>query len=81
MAFAMLASESEDLVLASAAVLDQLMSSYLGVGSMAPMSLVAFFHPAAWCRPFFGRSAVVKDFPAESSIASKIPWKAVSGDR
>ena len=46
----MLASEeSEDLVLASAAVLDQLMSSYLGCGgSMAPMALVAFFHPAAW---------------------------------
>ena len=52
MAFAVLASESEDLVLASAAVLDQLMSSYLGcVGSMAPLALVAFFHPAAWCRP------------------------------
>ncbi|CAL1136349.1 unnamed protein product [Cladocopium goreaui] len=54
MAFAVLASESEDLVLASAAVLDQLMSSYLGcVGSMAPMALVAFFHPAWEFRPIY----------------------------
>ncbi len=53
MAFAILASdESEELVLACAAVLDQLMIAYLNVG-LAPLALVPFFHPAWEFRPIY----------------------------
>ncbi|CAK9041877.1 unnamed protein product [Durusdinium trenchii] len=54
MAFALLASdESDELVLASAAVLDELMLAYLNV-SVAPMAMVAFFHPAWEFRSIYG---------------------------
>ena len=47
MAFGVLASdEPDELLRASAAVLDELMIAYLNV-SPAPLCLVAFFHPAA----------------------------------